>query len=120
MAAGARSLRHGEQVPAPTARQPFERKESDRLILEHSGIGADVDDESGPTGVPRQPQLRLYPGGPLIIRGAVELVGVDGRVLNPRRRVVALCRCGRSALLPYCDGNHKQVASFSPERELRQ
>jgi CDGSH-type Zn-finger protein len=85
-----------------------------------SGIDPVVDEEPGPSGASRQPQLRLYPGGPLIIRGEVELVGVDGRVLNPRRRVVALCRCGRSALLPYCDGNHKQVASFSPDRELRQ
>ena len=79
-----------------------------------------VDDESDRSGGHRPPQLRLYPGGPLIVRGDVELVGADGRVLKPRRRVVALCRCGRSALLPYCDGNHKQVASFSADRELRQ
>jgi CDGSH-type Zn-finger protein len=55
----------------------------------------------------------------MLVRGEVELIGADGRPLEPRRRVVALCRCGKSALLPYCDGNHKQVASFAPDRELR-
>jgi CDGSH-type Zn-finger protein len=67
----------------------------------------------------RPPQLRLYPDGPLLVRGAVELVGPDGSVIEPRRRVVALCRCGRSALLPYCDGNHKRVASFAPDSDRR-
>lgn len=70
-------------------------------------------------GADGTPQIRIYPGGPLIIRGDVELVGADGRVLEPRRRVVALCRCGRSALLPFCDGNHKQVASFTAEHDVR-
>src|SRR6478735_29316 len=67
----------------------------------------------------RGARIRLYPGGPLLVRGEVELMGPDGAALRPRRRVVALCRCGRSALFPYCDGNHKSVSSFSAERDLR-
>src|SRR5690242_15899051 len=67
----------------------------------------------------RTARIRLYPGGPLLIRGDVELVGPDGTVLRPRRRVLALCRCGRSALFPYCDGNHKSVSSFGAERDFR-
>ncbi|HYY08513.1 MAG TPA: CDGSH iron-sulfur domain-containing protein [Actinomycetota bacterium] len=30
-----------------------------------------------------------------------------------RRRVNALCRCGRSTLQPFCDGTHK-VVPFTP------
>ncbi|HET9648185.1 MAG TPA: CDGSH iron-sulfur domain-containing protein [Microlunatus sp.] len=77
---------------------------------------APLTDESSAT---RPARIRLYPGGPLLVRGDVELIGPDGSQLHPRRRVVALCRCGRSALFPYCDGNHKSVTSFTAERELR-
>lgn len=45
--------------------------------------------------------------GPLLIRGDFELVGADGNVLPRTRRTVTLCRCGASALKPYCDGSHK-------------
>ena len=48
-----------------------------------------------------------YPDGPLIVRGDVEITGPDGEVLPRRRRTVALCRCGLSALKPFCDGSHK-------------
>lgn len=47
------------------------------------------------------------PDGPLLIRGDFELVGADGEELPRSRRTVALCRCGASALKPYCDGSHK-------------
>ncbi len=48
-----------------------------------------------------------YPDGPLLVRGEVEITGPDGVVLPRRRRTVALCRCGLSALKPFCDGSHK-------------
>jgi hypothetical protein len=51
------------------------------------------------------------PDGPLLVRGDVEIVGVDGVPVPTRRRTVALCRCGLSALKPFCDGSHK-VAGF--------
>lgn len=50
--------------------------------------------------------VTVYPDGPLIVRGAV-INGVDGEVFETGR-VVALCRCGRSALKPLCDGSHKR------------
>lgn len=49
------------------------------------------------------------PDGPLLIRGDFELVGADGEELPRTRRTVALCRCGASALKPYCDGSHKLI-----------
>lgn len=50
-----------------------------------------------------------YEDGPLIVRGPFRLVGPDGEKIDTDRRTVALCRCGRSALKPFCDGSHKAI-----------
>jgi CDGSH-type Zn-finger protein len=63
-------------------------------------------DEAGP--VPAA-TVTVYPDGPLVLRGSFEVRQVNGTVL-PTGRVVALCRCGRSALKPLCDGSHKNGA----------
>lgn len=47
------------------------------------------------------------PGGPLLVRGADEVVGPGGEVATTERAVVALCRCGRSERLPWCDASHR-------------
>ncbi len=47
--------------------------------------------------------------GPLRLEGAVSLVDQDGRAFGlGGRSLVSLCRCGRSADKPFCDGAHKQ------------
>lgn len=51
-----------------------------------------------------------YPDGPLIVRGEFELCELDGTPISSAGRVVALCRCGRSAVKPFCDGSHKRAA----------
>jgi CDGSH-type Zn-finger protein len=48
-----------------------------------------------------------YPDGPLLVRGEIELITPDGDPIRPHRRTVALCRCGLSAIKPFCDGTHK-------------
>lgn len=45
----------------------------------------------------------------MLIRGDVELRQPDGTPLPRRRRTVAICRCGHSGLMPFCDGTHKVV-----------
>ena len=60
-------------------------------------------------------QVRIYPNGPILVRGPVQIVGSDGTPVLRRRRVVALCRCGHSALKPWCDGTHKRVRTFRPD-----
>ena len=55
-----------------------------------------------------------YPDGPLLVRGDVELHAADGTPITSHRRTVALCRCGLSALKPFCDGTHKP-AGFRTE-----
>ncbi|XVU29928.1 CDGSH iron-sulfur domain-containing protein [Actinoplanes sp. CA-054009] len=50
-----------------------------------------------------------YQDGPLIVRGDFELMTPDGEPIDPGRGTIALCRCGRSAVKPFCDGTHKAV-----------
>ncbi|MFB7250190.1 CDGSH iron-sulfur domain-containing protein [Microbacterium sp. NPDC056234] len=55
-----------------------------------------------------------YPDGPLLVRGDVDLRTPDGEPVQRNRRTVALCRCGLSAIKPFCDGTHK-AAGFRTE-----
>jgi CDGSH-type Zn-finger protein len=53
--------------------------------------------------------IRAYPDGPLLVRGDFELRDETGELIDPGRATIALCRCGRSALKPLCDGSHALV-----------
>jgi CDGSH-type Zn-finger protein len=57
--------------------------------------------------------VRVTPEGPLLVRGPLRLLDEHGNEVPTRRRVNALCRCGRSAVQPFCDGTHK-IVPFSP------
>ena len=52
-------------------------------------------------------QVVVCPDGPLLVRGAIEVVGEAGEPIAADRPVVALCRCGKSTRAPWCDGTHK-------------
>jgi CDGSH-type Zn-finger protein/uncharacterized Fe-S cluster protein YjdI len=56
-------------------------------------------------------KLRIVPAvnGPLLLNGEVEIRGADGETAY-RGTKTALCRCGRSANKPFCDGSHAEVA----------
>lgn len=51
--------------------------------------------------------VTAYPDGPLIVRGDVQLQTADGELIERHRKTLALCRCGLSAIKPFCDGTHK-------------
>jgi CDGSH-type Zn-finger protein len=53
--------------------------------------------------------VTLYENGPLILRGRFVITAQDGQPIPAGRRTVALCRCGRSALKPFCDGSHART-----------
>jgi CDGSH-type Zn-finger protein len=59
------------------------------------------------------PVVRVTADGPLLVRGPFRLVDETGGEVPTRRRVNAICRCGRSSLQPFCDGTHK-IVPFSP------
>ena len=54
------------------------------------------------------------PDGPILVRGDVQIVDDAGVELPRRRSTVALCRCGASAIKPYCDGTHKAIGFTAP------
>jgi CDGSH-type Zn-finger protein len=61
----------------------------------------------GGSGKHRPTTVTVYPDGPLVVRGTVEIADADGTVIEHGGGAVALCRCGKSAVKPFCDGNHK-------------
>ena len=91
--------------------------------------GAAVDDFSTvPRAQPPQPSDRSlavtitpYQNGPYLLRGPFSLRDQNGAEIPNARRVVALCRCGKSRTRPFCDGTHQLVgfhAPSGPERPL--
>lgn len=52
-------------------------------------------------------ELQPCDGGPLLVRGAGAWTDDDGTRHPVLRPVVAVCRCGKSSLRPWCDGTHK-------------
>ena len=63
--------------------------------------------------------LTRYPDGPLLLRGNFTLRTPDGEVIDPGRGTVALCRCGKSAIKPFCDGTHKRSGFTAPSAPRR-
>jgi CDGSH-type Zn-finger protein len=59
----------------------------------------------------REPPVEIVacPNGPLLVRGDVRIRTPDGAEVPRNRRTVALCRCGKSTIKPYCDGTHKLI-----------
>lgn len=50
--------------------------------------------------------VTTYPDGPLVVRGDFAIRDVTGEAME-HGQIVALCRCGRSAVKPFCDGSHR-------------
>ena len=55
-----------------------------------------------------------YRDGPLLVRGPFRMVDQDGNEIAVDRETVALCRCGKSRMRPFCDGTHKLVRFRAP------
>ncbi|MFS0704779.1 CDGSH iron-sulfur domain-containing protein [Cellulomonas sp. 179-A 9B4 NHS] len=56
---------------------------------------------------PARASVTFCPDGPVLVRGDVDLRDEDGNAVEKPRPTVALCRCGGSAIKPWCDGTHK-------------
>jgi CDGSH-type Zn-finger protein len=54
-------------------------------------------------------QLTALPDGPYRLKGDITGLDRDGRPLPERGSPVYLCRCGRSADEPFCDGSHART-----------
>lgn len=60
--------------------------------------------ESGPEAL----EVRIERDGPLLLRGDIEIVDDEGRLIRRDQRV-ALCRCGKSRHMPFCDNTHTTI-----------
>ena len=79
--------------------------------------------------LPDEPEVRAtadggatitpYRDGPLIVRGDFRLLDQDGGEIDPGRETIALCRCGKSGIKPFCDGSHKRAGFSAPSAPSR-
>jgi CDGSH-type Zn-finger protein len=59
-------------------------------------------------------RITPYRDGPILVRGPFTLVDQDGNEIATHQATIALCRCGRSARKPFCDGTHKAIGWRAP------
>lgn len=55
------------------------------------------------------PDVILCPDGPMLVRGDHVIQDADGVLHRTTRPISAVCRCGKSASQPWCDGTHKVI-----------
>jgi CDGSH-type Zn-finger protein len=55
-----------------------------------------------------------YRDGPLLVRGPFRLTDQDGGEIALPRDTIALCRCGKSRIRPFCDGSHQLTRFRAP------
>lgn len=52
--------------------------------------------------------IEAIKNGPYFVRGAVQVTDGNGNVIRKDTRV-ALCRCGQSRHMPFCDNTHREI-----------
>jgi CDGSH-type Zn-finger protein len=77
------------------------------------------DDVAGEPASGSGATITPYRDGPLIVRGDFRLVDQDGAEIDPGRDTIALCRCGKSGIKPFCDGTHKRSGFSAPSAPSR-
>lgn len=55
-----------------------------------------------------------YRDGPYLVRGSFQLMDQEGNEISVSRRTIALCRCGKSRMRPFCDGTHRLTGFRAP------
>jgi CDGSH-type Zn-finger protein len=81
---------------------------SGRLVVRDRATGAAAEPRFTPSIVLAEDTEKAC-SGPLWVRGGIALQSLGGSPYETRNRVT-LCRCGRSANKPFCDGTHVDVA----------
>jgi len=53
-------------------------------------------------------KITVFDNGPMKVENVLEVVDAEGKTWDlGGKDVVVLCRCGKSARAPFCDGAHK-------------
>ena len=80
----------------------------------------DAEPDDGPDdGAGGAATIIPYRDGPLIVRGDFRLLDQEGGEIDPGRKTIALCRCGKSGIKPFCDGSHKRSGFSAPSAPSR-
>jgi CDGSH-type Zn-finger protein len=87
-----------------------------RPLTDEPDPRGDGDPARGPDGTAT---ITPYRDGPLIVRGDFRLLDQDGGEIDPGRDTIALCRCGKSGIKPFCDGSHKRSGFSAPSAPSR-
>jgi len=77
-------------------------------VIERCPTGAlqyDRQDGGPQESPPQRNAIRIAADGPLYLHGGLQVNGADRQPVARETRA-ALCRCGQSALKPFCDGSH--------------
>jgi CDGSH-type Zn-finger protein len=90
-----------------------------RPLPAHPEPPEDDDDVDGVDDPRAAATITPYRDGPLIVRGDFRLVDQDGGEIDPGRKTIALCRCGKSGIKPFCDGSHKRSGFSAPSAPSR-
>ena len=86
------------------------------------GVSRPLPDDAevpGPAAADGGATITPYRDGPLIVRGDFRLLDQDGGEIDPGRETIALCRCGKSGIKPFCDGSHKRAGFSAPSAPSR-
>ena len=67
-----------------------------------------LDGDDAPNEAALPVEISVLDDGPLFVKGRIPITAADGTELEVRNRVT-LCRCGQSAIKPYCDGAHTEA-----------
>jgi uncharacterized Fe-S cluster protein YjdI len=90
-----------QRAPADAIAETVLRCPTGALHFERSD-GGDPDTVAG--GV----TIEIVPAGPYYVRGEVEIQEEDGTLIRRDSRI-ALCRCGKSLRMPFCDNSHRAI-----------
>jgi len=83
--------------------------DSHRGAFEASGLPGAQDDRDVEMEVAEGAvDLRAMPDGPVLIKGAVEVIDANGSRVA-RVENAGICRCGASGKKPFCDGTHRTI-----------
>lgn len=74
-------------------------------IVQKDGEWIEPDYESS-IEIVQDPEMRVSAG--LFVKGPIALEGADGQLYEKTTRT-ALCRCGKSRNMPFCDANHIRI-----------
>jgi len=90
---------------------------SGRIVVYEKRTGEPIEPEFVPSlSLTEDPQKRV--SGPIWVKGRVPVVSAGGKAYEVRNRI-ALCRCGKSKNMPFCDGHHIRARFSDGDKSLR-